>query len=138
MHWHTTRVARGGRCARARASDAPAVQLHQQVRERGASGTPVVLLIDGLDAVRRTLDDVETAVEFDALDEVLADGDHAGITIVATVEQAAAVPTAFLARCPRRWRERTSTTPTTRRCWAWPARPYPASCPDAWSTRPAD
>ena len=77
--------------------------LQQQVRRRGDGDTRVLLVIDGLDTVRRTLDDVETAAEFDALEDVLADGEHAGITIVASVEQAAGVPAAFLARCPRRW-----------------------------------
>ena len=72
----------------------------------GAPDVPrrrVVLFVDGLDAVRRVLDDVATADEFDALEEVLADGEANGITIVATVEQAAAVPIALLARCPHRW-----------------------------------
>jgi DNA segregation ATPase FtsK/SpoIIIE, S-DNA-T family len=78
-------------------------RLSARTRARGADGQPVVLMIDGLDAIRRTLDDVETAAEFDALDEVLADGEHAGITIVATVEHAAAVPAAFVARCAHRW-----------------------------------
>ena len=78
-------------------------RLSNRTRARSADGQRVVLFIDGLDAVRRTLDDIETAAEFDALDEVLADGEHAGITIVATVEHAAAVPAAFVARCAHRW-----------------------------------
>jgi S-DNA-T family DNA segregation ATPase FtsK/SpoIIIE len=78
-------------------------QLQTQIRRRTPGAPRVLLLIDGLDAVRRALDDVETAAEFDALEEVLADGEHAGITVVAAVEQAAGVPAAFLARCPRRW-----------------------------------
>ena len=63
----------------------------------------VVLFIDGLDAVRRALDEVATATEFDALEEVLANGEAAGITIVAGVEHAAAVPAGLLARCAHRW-----------------------------------
>jgi len=74
-----------------------------QARLAGGPETPVVLLIDGLDALRRTLDDLDTAAEFDALEEVLADGEAAGITIVATVEHVAAVPASLLARCAHRW-----------------------------------
>ena len=80
-------------------------RLRTMVRDRlaGESGAPVVLFIDGLDAVRRTLDDLDTAAEFDALEEVLADGEAAGISIVAAVEHVVAVPTSLLARCAHRW-----------------------------------
>jgi S-DNA-T family DNA segregation ATPase FtsK/SpoIIIE len=80
-------------------------RLRGMVRTRLAGGASddVLLVIDGLDAVRRSLDDLDTTAEFDALEEVLADGEAGGITIVASVEHAAAVPTALLARCPHRW-----------------------------------
>lgn len=80
-------------------------RLRAMVQARLAGGTeePVVLFIDGLDALRRSLDDLDTAAEFDALEVVLADGEAAGITIVATVEHVAAVPASFLARCAHRW-----------------------------------
>ena len=74
-----------------------------QARLAGGPEAAVVLFIDGLDALRRTLDDLDTAAEFDALEEVLADGEAAGITIVATVEHVAAVPASLLARCAHRW-----------------------------------
>ena len=63
----------------------------------------VVLLIDGLDAVRRALDDLDTEAEFEALHELLMAGERSRLTVVATVEHAAAVPAAWLARCPHRW-----------------------------------
>jgi S-DNA-T family DNA segregation ATPase FtsK/SpoIIIE len=69
----------------------------------GSQAAAVVWFIDGLDALRRTLDDVDTAAEFDALEEVLADAAAARITIVAAVEHAATVPPGLLARCPNRW-----------------------------------
>lgn len=78
-------------------------QLATRCTTRGEATTQVVLFVDGLDAVRRTLDDLDTAAEFDALETVLADGETAGITVVAGVEQLTAVPAAFLARCPHRW-----------------------------------
>ncbi|MGB8862223.1 MAG: FtsK/SpoIIIE domain-containing protein [Ilumatobacteraceae bacterium] len=74
-----------------------------RARLAGGPRAGVVWCIDGLDALRRTLDDVETAAEFDALEEVLADAEAAGISIVAGVEHAAAVPARLLANCPHRW-----------------------------------
>ncbi|MEI7546748.1 MAG: FtsK/SpoIIIE domain-containing protein [Actinomycetota bacterium] len=62
-----------------------------------------VLFIDGLDIVRRTLDDISTADQFDALARLLA-GDHeSGVTVIAGAQHTAAVPMAFLTRCPHRW-----------------------------------
>jgi len=80
-------------------------RLRRMVQTRLACGqqATTVLFIDGLDALRRTLDDLDTAAEFDALEEVLADGEAAGIAIVATVEHVAAVPASLLARCAHRW-----------------------------------
>lgn len=83
------------------------IRLLQRLREPAPSAEgqrpTVVLLIDGLDAVRRALDDLDTEAEFDALHDLLAAGDQTGPTVVATVEQAGAVPTTWLARCPHRW-----------------------------------
>jgi S-DNA-T family DNA segregation ATPase FtsK/SpoIIIE len=70
---------------------------------RGSNDAPVLLIIDGLEALRRSLDDLDTAGEYDALEQILADAASAGVTIVAGVEQAAALPTSFVARCPVRW-----------------------------------
>ncbi|MBI4885266.1 MAG: hypothetical protein HY826_14555 [Actinobacteria bacterium] len=72
-------------------------------QHRGTNSAPILLIIDGLDALRRSLDDLETAGEYDALEQILADGASAGITIAAGVEQAAPLPTSFVSRCPVRW-----------------------------------
>ena len=98
------------------------------------------LVIDGLDTVRRTLDDLDSADEFDALDEVLANAEHAGIAIVASVEHVAAVPATLLARCPNRWvfhlhdaarrrpaRRRGSERPCQRACLAGSSTPVPGA-----------
>ena len=79
--------------------------LRATVRDRLANGSGelVVLFVDGLDALRRTLDDLDTAAEFDALEEILADAEASGIRIVATVEHVGAVPATLLARCAHRW-----------------------------------
>lgn len=69
--------------------------------ERGASRT--LLIIDGLDALRRALDDVESAAEYAALEQVINGAAAAAITIVAGAESAAALPLSFLNACPARW-----------------------------------
>lgn len=78
-------------------------RLHAKVRSGQRGETATLLVIDGLDALRKALDDLDTAAEYDALEQVLADADTAGITIVAGAESAAALPIAFLNRCPARW-----------------------------------
>ena len=78
-------------------------RLQLKVRNRQRNETATLLIIDGLDSLRKALDDPSTTVEFDALDQVLADADTAGITVVAGAESAAALPIAFLNRCPARW-----------------------------------
>lgn len=78
-------------------------RFRSQARGVANEPLPTVLVIDGLDAVRRALDDSGTTDECEALDEVLAAAAGSGITIVAGVEHAAPVPSGFLARCPSRW-----------------------------------
>ncbi len=78
-------------------------RLQMQVRDACRDTTATLLVVDGLDSLRRALDDLDTAAEYDALERVLADAHAAGITIVAGAESAAALPVAFLNRCPARW-----------------------------------
>lgn len=73
-----------------------------QARTTGTA-TGTVVFIDGLDVVRRALDDIDTAVEYEAFSDLLAGDDARGVTVVAGVQHTAAVPAAFLARCPHRW-----------------------------------
>jgi len=78
-------------------------RLRKNAQSASGEQPSVVLLIDGLDAVRRSLDDLDTEAEFDALHDLLMAGDQAGLTVVATVEHAGVVPATWLARCPNRW-----------------------------------
>lgn len=78
-------------------------RLHVRVHERRDDARAVVVIVDGLDALRRSLDDVRIASEYEALEQVLAVADGGDVTIVAGAEVAAALPTAFLGRCPARW-----------------------------------
>ena len=64
---------------------------------------PIVVLIDGLDSVRTSLDDLDTAKELEMLDTVIALGAPHDVVVVATLDRAAAVSTALLARFTQRW-----------------------------------
>ncbi len=79
------------------------LQTQLRVQGAGSDNMGTLLIVDGLDALRRSLDDLNTAAEYDALEQVLADADTAGITVVAGAESAASLPMAFLNRCPARW-----------------------------------
>ena len=62
----------------------------------------LVVLIDGLGALRRDLDDIDRLAEFDVLQRAL--GDTSGRVVVAAgADAAAALPGAFVAHCTHRW-----------------------------------
>ncbi len=70
-------------------------------RHRTPEAVKCVLVVDGLDVVRRSLDDVATGDQYDALESVLAtDG---GVTVVAGTTNPVAVSSALLARTAHRW-----------------------------------
>jgi S-DNA-T family DNA segregation ATPase FtsK/SpoIIIE len=63
---------------------------------------PLVVLIDGLGALRRELDDIDRLAEFEVLQRAL--GDTSGRVVVAAgADAAAALPGAFVAHCTHRW-----------------------------------
>ena len=78
-------------------------RLLAQTRGAMPAQRPTVVVIDGLDATRRALDDPATTEEYEALDELLAVPTGCCLAVVAGVEHAAAVPAGFLARCASRW-----------------------------------
>lgn len=65
-------------------------------------GPPLVVVIDGITALRRELDDLDRLVDYEVLERLLA---HGGGRVVAAVgaEATASLPGAFLARCATRW-----------------------------------
>ena len=67
--------------------------------ERGA----LVFLVDDLAAVRRTLDEMDTLHELEALDHLLAYNSGRGTVVVVGCDRPSAVPPAVLARCAHRW-----------------------------------
>ncbi|MDP9465506.1 MAG: FtsK/SpoIIIE domain-containing protein [Actinomycetota bacterium] len=64
---------------------------------------PTVVLVDGLDAVRTTLDDLETAAELEMLDTIIALGAAHDVVVVCAFDRVAAIPSSVLARCAQRW-----------------------------------
>jgi S-DNA-T family DNA segregation ATPase FtsK/SpoIIIE len=80
--------------------------LHDRVdRHRcgNTAGRPLVLAIDGLDAVRAVLDEPSTYGVLELLDRLVAEGPPAGISLVAGVGRAAALPASLLAGFAHRW-----------------------------------
>ena len=64
---------------------------------------PIVVLIDGLDAVRRALDDLDSLAELEMLDMVLALGAAHDVVAVCAVDRIAAISSTVLATCAQRW-----------------------------------
>lgn len=63
----------------------------------------ILVLVDGFDLIRTALDEFETTAEFETLETIMAIGGVHGVNVVAGFGRVAAVPSAILARCPRRW-----------------------------------
>ncbi|MEO5724821.1 MAG: FtsK/SpoIIIE domain-containing protein, partial [Ilumatobacteraceae bacterium] len=69
-----------------------------------ADGEPsLLLLIDGFTALRRHLDQLDTAAQFEALESIVVNGHGTDTTVVLATDQPSAVPATTLARCPNRW-----------------------------------
>jgi DNA segregation ATPase FtsK/SpoIIIE, S-DNA-T family len=64
---------------------------------------PIVLLVDGLDAVRNSLDDLDTLAESEMLDMILALGAAHDVVVVCAFDRVASIPSTVLARCAQRW-----------------------------------
>ncbi len=82
-------------------------RLADEVGQRIADPTvpryPIVVLVDGLDAVRSALDDLETAAEFEMVDMIIALGAAHDVVVVCAFDRVAAIPSSTLARCAQRW-----------------------------------
>ena len=64
---------------------------------------PILVVVDGFDAVRNSLDDLETAAELERLDTIVALGAAQGVVVVCAFDRVAAIPSSVLARCAGRW-----------------------------------
>ncbi|MEP7203254.1 MAG: FtsK/SpoIIIE domain-containing protein [Ilumatobacteraceae bacterium] len=78
-------------------------ELGRRIAAPTAPRYPILVLVDGLDAVRQSLDDIATAVELEMLDSVIALGSAHDVVIVGAVDRVAALPSSVLARFAQRW-----------------------------------
>jgi S-DNA-T family DNA segregation ATPase FtsK/SpoIIIE len=78
-------------------------EVARRVAQPTAPRQPIVVLIDGLDAVRRALDDLDSLAELEMLDTILALGAAHDVVAVCAVDRIAAIPSTALAACAQRW-----------------------------------
>ena len=82
-------------------------RLAHEVTRRIADPTsprhPIVVLVDGLDALRSSLDELETIAESDMLESILTLGPGHDVVLVCGVDRVAAVPSSVLTRFAQRW-----------------------------------
>ncbi len=71
--------------------------------ERGGFERPVIVLIDGLVALRTALDGDGMTRQLDQLDTLIGDGLARGLTVVAATNQPSALPHRLLAQFADRW-----------------------------------
>ncbi|MEO8264713.1 MAG: FtsK/SpoIIIE domain-containing protein [Ilumatobacteraceae bacterium] len=83
--------------------DRLADEVARRVAHPTAPRQPIVVLIDGLDAVRRALDDVGSLAQLEMLDTILALGAAHDVVAVCGVDRIAAIPSTVLAACAQRW-----------------------------------
>jgi S-DNA-T family DNA segregation ATPase FtsK/SpoIIIE len=82
-------------------------RLRSEVDSRRSAGRSVrpdiVVVIDGLEALRSIFDDPAGYPVLDALDGVIVDGPDVGVRVVATVDRAGALPGSISAGIGQRW-----------------------------------
>jgi DNA segregation ATPase FtsK/SpoIIIE, S-DNA-T family len=78
-------------------------EIARRIAQPESPSFPIVVLIDGLDALRASLDDHDTSAEFDMLDTIFTLGAAHDVTVIGAVERAAAVPAGGLASFAQRW-----------------------------------
>jgi S-DNA-T family DNA segregation ATPase FtsK/SpoIIIE len=78
-------------------------EVGQRVANPVAPRHPILVLVDGLDAVRTSLDELETLAESAMLDTIVALGAAHDVVIACSFDRAAAIPSSVLARCAQRW-----------------------------------
>jgi DNA segregation ATPase FtsK/SpoIIIE, S-DNA-T family len=81
-------------------------------RRGGADGPELVVLIDGLEALRSAFDDPSGFAVGDALDRVIVDGATVGIHMAVTVDRPGALPVAIMAGIRQRWTFRMADGPS--------------------------
>ena len=80
-----------------------ASELNRRISNPASPSSPIVFLVDGFDAVRRSLDELETAAELEMLDSIVALGAAHDIVMVCGFDRVATIPSSVLARSAARW-----------------------------------
>ncbi|MEY2417221.1 MAG: segregation ATPase FtsK/SpoIIIE, family, partial [Ilumatobacteraceae bacterium] len=78
-------------------------ELTRRIAAPAAPRQPIVLLIDGLDAARGSLDDLERVAESDKLEAILTLGPAHDVMMACAIDRVAAIPSSVLARFAQRW-----------------------------------
>jgi S-DNA-T family DNA segregation ATPase FtsK/SpoIIIE len=78
-------------------------EVGQRIADPSSARSPIVVLVDGLDAVRGSLDDLDTLTELEMIDTIIMLGPAQDVVMVCAFDRAASIPSAVLARCPQRW-----------------------------------
>ncbi|MEP7113532.1 MAG: FtsK/SpoIIIE domain-containing protein [Ilumatobacteraceae bacterium] len=78
-------------------------EVGRRVADPTSKRDPIVVLVDGFDAVRSSLDDHETLAEFEMIDTILALGPAHDVVMVCAFDRVASIPSTVLARCAQRW-----------------------------------
>ncbi|HEX3088776.1 MAG TPA: FtsK/SpoIIIE domain-containing protein, partial [Ilumatobacteraceae bacterium] len=78
-------------------------EVGRRVTDPSCAHPPIVVLIDGLDAVRSSLDELDTVGELELFDSIIALGPAHDVVVVCTFDRVASIPSTVLARCPQRW-----------------------------------
>ena len=80
-----------------------ASELDRRISNSTSPVCPIVLLVDGFDAVRSSLDELDTVAELEMLDGIVALGAAHDIVMVCGFDRVATIPSSFLARSAARW-----------------------------------
>ncbi|MEY2553082.1 MAG: segregation ATPase FtsK/SpoIIIE, family, partial [Ilumatobacteraceae bacterium] len=103
-------------------------EINERVLDPTSPRHPIVVLIDGFDALRNSLDDLDSRAELEMLDHILAAGAAQGVVTVCAFDRVAAVPSTVLARCATRWIFHL-TDPLDASGLGVPAKDVPRQCP---------
>jgi S-DNA-T family DNA segregation ATPase FtsK/SpoIIIE len=78
-------------------------EVDRRIADPNSARHPIVVLVDGFDIVRKSLDELETAAAFAMLETIIELGASQGVVVVCAFDRATAIPSTVLARCAARW-----------------------------------
>ena len=78
-------------------------EIERRIADPTSARHPIVVLVDGFDMVRKSIDELETAAEFAMLEAIVALGAPHDVVVICAFDRVASIPSTVLARCPARW-----------------------------------